>query len=381
MIRDIINFKDLQRILAMEIELRNNRMTISHQDRIVINISGTRFETFKYTLEIYPKTLLGNPKRRKYYYDAVQNEYFFNRHRQCFEAILYYYQSNGRLRRSDSVPIDTFLEEITFFDLGKQALAQVRKDENLKEIEKVRLPQNPCRRYLWATLEYPEFSFLAKCIHIFSSIIILIATITLAIETLPEYVNSTNDACKKEYEQHNMTFINNSTHKSRTEHICLAYFLSPFSLIQTVCVGFFTIELILRIISMPSICHFIKNIMNWIDIFAVVPFYVTIAFHLFGGEYMDHSSNYLGLQLLRVVRFTRVLKFYRIFKSVKAIRVLGVTLRESLPDFFILVAILTLLAFLSGSVVYFVESTNKLSMFDSIPKATYWGIITITSVG
>jgi len=152
----------------MEIERRKDMMNGVHQDRIVVNISGTRFETFKSTLEIYPNTLLGNAKRRKYYYDTVQNEYFFDRHRQGFEAILYYYQSNGRLRRPDIVPIETFLEEITFFDLGKEALAQIRKDENLKEIQKIRLPRNPCRRYVWATLEYPEFPFMAKCVHVLS---------------------------------------------------------------------------------------------------------------------------------------------------------------------------------------------------------------------
>ncbi len=376
--------QDLQSILAMKIERRDGMTNGFLQDRIIVNISGTRFETFKSTLEIYPNTLLGNAKRRKHYYDAVQNEYFFDRHRQCFEAILYYYQSNGRLRRPDFVPIDTFLEEITFFDLDKEALAQIRKDENLKEIQKIRLPQNRCRRYLWATLEYPEFSFMAKCVHVLSLIVIFVATIALAIESLPEYVNLANDACKKAYHQHNITAIDgrtNTNHTSTTRHICLAYFLSPFNLIQTICVGFFTIELILRIVSMPSIWYFIKNIMNWIDVFAVVPFYVTIGIYLIGGQYADHTSAYAGLQLLRVIRFTRVLKFYRIFKNVKAIRVLAVTLQESLPDFFILIAILTLLAFLFGAVVYFVENTNRTSAFDSIPKATYWGIITITSVG
>ncbi|CAF1080970.1 unnamed protein product [Rotaria sordida] len=89
----------------------------------------------------------GNVKRRKYYYDNILNEYFFDRHRGCFEAILYYYQSKGRLRRPNLVPLDTFLEEIIFFDLGQDALAQVRKDENLKEVEKTQLPRNRCRRY------------------------------------------------------------------------------------------------------------------------------------------------------------------------------------------------------------------------------------------
>ncbi|CAF4833154.1 unnamed protein product, partial [Rotaria sp. Silwood2] len=43
-------------------------------------------------------------------------------------------------------PLDTFLEEIAYFDLGQDALAQVREDENLKEVEKTQLPRNRCRR-------------------------------------------------------------------------------------------------------------------------------------------------------------------------------------------------------------------------------------------
>ncbi|CAF3737528.1 unnamed protein product [Rotaria sp. Silwood1] len=138
--------RDLSHQRIVKAERRKGSMDNSLQNRIIINISGLRFETFKSTLEVYPNTLLGNAKRRKYYYDNVLNEYFFDRHRECFEAILYYYQSKGRLRRPNSVPLDTFLEEITFFDLGQDALAQVRKDENLKEVEKAQLPRNRCRR-------------------------------------------------------------------------------------------------------------------------------------------------------------------------------------------------------------------------------------------
>ncbi|CAF1061525.1 unnamed protein product [Rotaria sordida] len=160
--------RDLAHQQIVETERRNGSMDSSLENRIIINISGVRFETFKSTLEVYPNTLLGNAKRRKYYYDNVLDEYFFDRHRGCFEAILYYYQSKGRLRRPNSVPLDTFLEEITFFDLGQDALAQVLKDENLKEVEKAQLPRNRCRRYIWATIEYPEFSFIAKLFNIIS---------------------------------------------------------------------------------------------------------------------------------------------------------------------------------------------------------------------
>ncbi|XP_033621845.1 potassium voltage-gated channel subfamily A member 5, partial [Fukomys damarensis] len=67
--------------------------------RVVINVSGLRFETQLRTLALFPDTLLGDPAKRLRHFDPLRNEYFFDRHRPSFDAILYYYQSGGRLRR------------------------------------------------------------------------------------------------------------------------------------------------------------------------------------------------------------------------------------------------------------------------------------------
>jgi hypothetical protein len=50
-------------------------------------------------------------------------------------------------------------------------------------------------------------------------------------------------------------------------------------------------------------------------------------------------------------------------------------------DFSVMIVILTIIAFLFGAAVYFAEQDTNGNVFDSIPKATYWGIITITGVG
>ena len=88
-------------------------------DKIVINVSGLRFETRASTLQRYPHTLLGDKQRRAYFFDYMNNEYFFERHRSSFEAVLYFYQSGGRLARPENISAEIFLEEIKFFDLGK----------------------------------------------------------------------------------------------------------------------------------------------------------------------------------------------------------------------------------------------------------------------
>ena len=55
------------------------------------------FETLRGTLSRYPSTLLGNETDRLKFYIAFKNCYFFDRHRECFQAILYYYQSGEYL--------------------------------------------------------------------------------------------------------------------------------------------------------------------------------------------------------------------------------------------------------------------------------------------
>jgi hypothetical protein len=287
------------------------------------------------------------------------------------------------LRRPNFVPIDTFLEEITFFDLGEEALAQVRKDENLKELRKIRLPRNRFRRYLWATLEHPEFSFIAKCVQILSVIVILTSILALAIESLPDYKNLGGEICTSNNTGGISTTINqtNSTDQlSIAGSNCQTYFSSPFVIIQTVCVVYFTLEFILRMISMPSLCNFIKNFMNWIDVLAILPYYIGLAIYFFNRRSKGRSPAQAALQLLRILRFARVFKFYRMFRNIKAIRVLAITLGESLADFIILIVILTLLAFLFGAFVYYVEGDTN-TAFNSIFTATYWGLVTVTTVG
>lgn len=90
---------------------------------------------------------------------------------------------------------------------------------------------------------------------------------------------------------------------------------------------------------------------------------------------------YYALAILRLFRFVRVFKLYRIFQHIKSLRVLASTFQESIPDFLILFSFLSLSGFLFGAAIYFAENELNGNLFDSIPKATYYGIITLTAVG
>ena len=88
--------------------------------KVHFNVSGLKYETQIGTLMKFPDTLLGDPTRCSKYYDHDYQEYFFDRSRTAFDAILYYYQSGGKLIRPPSVPMDVFADELHFYELGEK---------------------------------------------------------------------------------------------------------------------------------------------------------------------------------------------------------------------------------------------------------------------
>ncbi len=268
--------------------------------------------------------------------------------------------------------MDTFLEEITFFELGAEALHQVREVENVKAVKHKLLPKNIWRRCIWFYFEYPQHSNIARAINLISMFFTILSCVTLAIESLPQYTNYSDDICKLEA---NLSL--NATYVPR----CPALFTSPFFIIQTICVIYFTIEFLLRFSSTPSYRRFIFSFFNWVDLSAIIPYFVFLGIQVINKDIGLNTNAILCIRILRILRFARLFKIYLVFQRLKSLRVLSATIKESLLDFAVFIIILTLLAFLFGATTYFAEQQANGEVFDSIPKSIYWGIITITGVG
>jgi potassium voltage-gated channel Shal-related subfamily D protein 2 len=67
-------------------------------EKLIINISGRRFETWRNTLEKFPETLLGS-NEKDFFYDEETMEYFFDRDPDLFRYILTFYRT-GKLHVS-----------------------------------------------------------------------------------------------------------------------------------------------------------------------------------------------------------------------------------------------------------------------------------------
>ena len=344
------------------------------QERIVINVSGLRYETQLKTLSQFPETLLGNPDKRNRYYDPLRNEYFFDRNRTSFDAILYYYQSCGKLRRPVNVPLDVFLEEIKFYDLGENAIEKFREDEGfIKEEERV-LPENNFQKQIWLLFEYPESSMAARVIAILSVVIILLSIVTFCLETLPEF---------KHYKVVNASaIIGNSTgFREQIMEDDVPKFNEPFFVIETACIIWFTSELLIRFASSPEKLGFFKNIMNLIDIMAIVPYFITLGTVIADDQKSSSNNQAMSLAILRVIRLVRVFRIFKLSRHSKGLQILGQTLKASLRELGLLIFFLIIGVVLFSSAVYFAEADSDQTYFKSIPDAFWWAVVTMTTVG
>ncbi|XP_029996980.1 potassium voltage-gated channel subfamily A member 1-like [Sphaeramia orbicularis] len=342
-------------------------------ERLAINVSGMRYETQLRTLAQFPDTLLGDPQRRVRYFDPLRNELFLDRSRVCFDAILYFYQSGGRLRRPANVPLDMFLEELRFFELGEEIIDRFKEDEGFPKEEERPLPTNDLQRRLWMLFEYPESSSGARIIAIISVMVIVISILIFCLETLPEFRIE-----KEQREQ--FTAVPHPTIANETILIPPGFtpFHDPFFIVETICICWFSFELVMRFICAPSKIHFFKDVMNTIDFFAIIPYFVTLGTELAKDKGAQPS---VSLALIRVIRLVRVFRIFKLSRHSKGLQILGQTLKASLRELALLIFFLFIGVILFSSAVYFAEVDRPDTAFTSIPEAFWWAVVSMTTVG
>ncbi|VDQ07592.1 unnamed protein product [Trichobilharzia regenti] len=352
---------------------QSSEVVNDENQRVVLNVSGLRFETQFSTLKKFPNTLLGNPKKLDRYYDSLRNEYFFDRNRPSFDAILYYYQSGGRLRRPVNVPIDVFTEEINFYEIDEDAVEKYRDDEGfIREDVKV-LPENKFQRKVWLLFEYPESSLAARCVAICSVFVIILSIIIFCVETLPSF---------KHYK-----FVNLSAHG-------VPVVLSNFSFNKTTTLKQNSSQFISGDDSIVSLknkedlslvrheCRQYHDPMKCLEITEDDIPAVEDPFFLIETIYESKSQNQaMSLAILRVIRLVRVFRIFKLSRHSKGLQILGQTLKASTRELGLLVFFLLICVILFSSAVYFAEVDSDRTYFRSIPDAFWWAVVTMTTVG
>ncbi|KAG7227802.1 hypothetical protein INR49_013596, partial [Caranx melampygus] len=295
-------------------------------ERLAINVSGMRYETQLRTLAQFPDSMLGDPRRRSRYFDPLRNELFLDRNRACFDAILYFYQSGGRLRRPANIPLDIFMDELMFYELGEDIMNRFKEDEGFPKEEERPLPTNEIQKRLWMLFEHPESSSGARIIAIISVMVIVVSILIFCLETLPDFRNE-----KESREEYFYKYHSQAKNVSENMPPPQSVFHDPFFMVETMCICWFSFELIMRFACAPSKTHFFKDIMNIIDFSAILPYFVTLGTELAKD---NDASPATSLAIIRVI-----------------------------------------------SAIYFAEVDHTNTAFISIPHAFWWAVVTMTTVG
>lgn len=320
-------------------------------NRITINVSGEMFETHERTLRRFPETLLGDKEKRHKYFCWKSQQYFFNRNRQSFDAILYFYQSWGNLSRPHNIRFEDFEKECDFFQIPKSTIQFLKQkegrpldDEKTDEDSCTEVVQKTFKQRVWDLLENPETSNAARSLAIFSLFTIFVSVSLACIETLPS-VASRNS---------------------------MSYFEDPVFMLELTLNSYFLLELVARILACPDLKKFLKVSLNIIDIVAVVPYFIILCIDI---------TKLTSLGFLRILRFLRVLRLFRLSKHSARIKIVGAILSESLKDLRLLFVCLMIIAVFSGSLMFFIENTAENSPFTSIPESMWWALQTVVTLG
>ncbi|KAI0981011.1 hypothetical protein GJ496_008183 [Pomphorhynchus laevis] len=188
-----------------------------HRSRVILNIGGTRFEAYNYTLKKIPATRLSRLNEQLPNFDPFLNEYFFDRHPGVFPQILNYYRT-GKLHYPKNVCGPLFEEELEFWGLDSNQVepccwmtyTKHRRTEEtlaaLDRIEKTEISTNNelkikfgydqhqtlycyqrMRMLLWQMFEEPYSSLFAKVSTALSLFFIVLSVVIFNAESLPRF--------------------------------------------------------------------------------------------------------------------------------------------------------------------------------------------------
>ena len=314
------------------------------RDRIVINVRGTVFETFIGTLERFPNTLLGSKSRRQLLRSPISNELTLQTNVTAFEAILFYYQSNGFLVRPPWLPMEHFEQECRYFQLSDKTIKQMKEREGYVVRSKADVNTKSFRGKFWNLLEYPSSSSAARVYAVVSSSVILASVVFNCVTSVPEVQESSADDKLED----------------------------PTFLAEFIFQIFFAVEFVLRLLFCPNKIKFVKNLLNIIDIIAIFPYFILLTIKVEGLS---------RFSFLRILRMVRVLRLLRMTKQSGNLETVIKIMKTCGPEMLTFAQCILVVCVFFGSLEYIAEYGTPNTQFVSIPESMWWALQTVVSLG
>jgi voltage-gated potassium channel len=167
----------------------------------------------------------------------------------------------------------------------------------------------------------------------FIQFLILVSLITFSIETLPSISDNTRDI---------------------------------LNITESVLVGVFTVEYLLRLYVADKKFGFIFSFFGLIDLIAVLPFYLSIG---------------LDLRSIRVFRLLRLFRLFKLFRYNQAISRFHRALIIAKEELVLFSCVAVIMLYLSAVGIYYFENVAQPEAFQSIFHSLWWAVATLTTVG
>ena len=140
--------------------------------------------------------------------------------------------------------------------------------------------------------------------------------------------------------------------------------------LETFVITFFTIELILRLVTAPKKRKLLREKSMWVDLFSILPYVITLAFR-------DEES----FEILKIVYVLRLYRAFEAFRFSYVLQVFIQTIMGSIRELLLLLFICSVLVISFGALAYYAEHKTNSEGFSNIPASFWWSLITMTTVG